>query len=116
LSSTGDYTFGQSEADFYRDVPEAEGQAAQTRLLLWLGEFFLNIESGTPYMQGVLGKYSKATAEATLQDRILGTQGATEVNNIVSEIDPETRRMTLSCELETIYGPTRVEVANSRNY
>lgn len=116
LSTTGDYTFGNGQMDFFRDIPEAVGQAAKTRLLLWLGEWFLDIDSGTPYMQGILGKYSIERANVTIEDRVIHTQGATNISNYVSEIDPDTRGMTASFNLDTIYGPTQVDLANYGNY
>lgn len=116
LAPGGDYTFGNSERDFYRDVPEAVGQACQTRLLLWLGEWFLDIEEGTPFMQGILGKHTQSEADVTIQDRALGTQGLTDVTNYASSIDPETRNITAQFDIDTIYGPTSVQVANYANY
>lgn len=116
LSDSGDYTFGNGQADFYRDVPAAVGQAVQTRLRLWLGEWFLDIEAGTLYMQSVLGKHSLEAADRTIQARVLGTQGLTAFENYVSAIDPDDRAMTARFDIDTIYGPTAVQVANYANY
>lgn len=116
LTASGDYSFGNGQNDFYRDVPEAVAQAVQTRLLLWVGEWFLNIESGTPWMTGILGKKTKSLADATIQDRILNTEGVVSIENYDSEIDGETRHMTVSCELNTIYGPTALDFENYANY
>lgn len=116
LSPTGDFMFGNGQEDLWRDVPEAVGQAVRTRLLLWLGEWFLDIEAGTPFMQGILGKYSQTTADVTIQDRVLGTQGLTDIQNYVSAIDPDTRRMTVQFDVDTIYGPTQVQLENYANY
>ena len=116
LSASGDYVFGNGQADFYRDVPEAVAQAVKTRLLLWLGEWFLDIESGTPYMQGILGKYSLEQANVTIQERALLTQGVRTIDNFESSVDGETRMMTASFDVVTIYGPTEVEMENYGNY
>lgn len=112
LSPTGDYVFGNSQLDFYKDTPEAVGQSVETRLTLWLGEFFLNIDDGTPYLQGILGKYSQATADLTIQDRVLATEGVINIENYVSTLNADTRMMTVSFDLNTIYGPTQVQIAN----
>ncbi len=112
LSPTGDYVFGGGQQDFYRDVPEAVGQACKTRLLLWLGEWFLNTESGTPYLQGILGKHSQEEADSTIQTRVRGTQGLVEIQNYSSELDREQRALSAQFDVDTIYGPTAVEVAN----
>lgn len=116
LSASGDYVFGNGQIDFYRDVPEAVGQACKTRLLLWLGEWFLDIEEGTQYMQGVLGKHSQTQANITIQQRALGTQGLTTLSNFESEIDPDTRPMQVQFSIDTVYGPTQVDIENYANY
>lgn len=116
LTPDGDYSFGAGQLDFYRDTPEAVAQAVQTRLLLWLGEWFLNVDDGTPYMLGILGKHSQTTADITIQNRVLETQGVLDVQNFVSTIDPETRRLSVSMDLDTIYGPTAVQIENYANY
>lgn len=112
LSSTGDYVFGNGQLDFYRDVPEAVGQSVQTRILLWLGEWFLNTDEGTPFLQGILGKFSQQQANATIQDRILSTEGVVNIENFTSEIDADTRMMTIQCDINTIYGPTQLTISN----
>lgn len=116
LDSNGDYTFGQGQANFYRDVPAAVGQAVQTRLLLWLGEWFLDILEGTPFMQGILGKHGLEMANITIQDRARGTQGLTNISNYESEVEPVSRGMTASFTIDTIYGPTTVDLENYGNY
>lgn len=116
LSDDGDYTFGGGQLNFWRDVPEAVGQAVQTRLLLWLGEWFLNIDEGTPYMIGILGKHSKEVADITIQDRILGTQGMVDISQYDSTVSPENRDMIVAASIDTVYGPTDVQVQNYTNY
>lgn len=116
LTNTGDYSFGNGQADFYRDVPEAVGQSVLTRLLLWLGEWYLNTDDGTPYMTGILGKHSKESADVTIQDRITTTDGITDFQNYESVIDPDNRAMTVQVDLDTIYGPTQLQIESYTNY
>lgn len=115
-SIDGDYTFGSGLLNFYIDTPEGVAQSVQTRILLWLGEWFLDIDEGTPFMQGILGKHSKSTADATLQDRILTTDGMVSIDDYESVIDPETRKFRVTGKLNTIYGITALEVTNYANY
>lgn len=118
LTADGDYSFGASQLDFYRDVPEAVGQAAQTRMLLWLGEWFLDVDEGTPFMIGILGKHPnlKERSDVTIQDRISGTQGMVDIDQFESEINPETRTQQVNVSINTIYGPTLVQIENYKNY
>lgn len=116
LSPTGDYQFGNGQADFYRDVPDAVSQAVKTRLLLWLGEWFLDIEEGTPYLQGIVGKHTQQQANDIIQTRTLRTQGVRDMSDYEAQTDAETRAMGVTFTIDTIYGPTQVEVENYGNY
>lgn len=116
LTAGGDYSFGSGQLDFYRDVPEAVGQAVETRLLLFTGEWFLDIDEGTPYFTTILGKHSKESADISIQDRVNNTEGLVSIENYESEIDPDNRRMSVAMDINTIFGPTQVEIDNSRNF
>jgi hypothetical protein len=117
LSPTGDYTFGSGQLNFLIDTPETVAQAVQTGLLLWLGEWYLNLNDGVPYPEGVIGKHSKAQADATLIAAISQMQGVVNIQNYQSVIDPNTRKYsTISGLLNTIYGETQLQVQNNANF
>lgn len=111
LSEDGDYTFGNGQANFFRDTPAAVGQAVKTRLMLWLTEWFLNVEEGTPYLQGVIGKHDEQTRDSVIRARILGTQGVSAITDFESIIDPDNRKLNLSVTIDTIYGETTIQTA-----
>jgi hypothetical protein len=108
LDQDNDMQFGNQQADFYRDVPEAPAQAVGTRLRLVSGEWYLNINEGTPYQGGVLGKYTKDSADPVIRSRILGTQGVDSILDYESGFDPDTRAFAARGEINTIYGPAPI--------
>lgn len=111
---TNDYLFGSGQGDYLVNTPAAVAQAVKTTLLLWLGEFWLNLNAGTPYPQGILGTHSQATADMTLINQITNVQGMSSIVNFLSNIDPVTRKYSVSsCTLNTIYGPTELDMQNS---
>jgi hypothetical protein len=116
LDQDGDYTFGHSQDDFYRDEPAAVGQAALTRLLLWLGEWFLDTDEGTQYMQGILGKNDISIADTNIQDRISGTESLTDISDFQSSIDPVTRHYSFIATIDTEFGPTQIQKDNYGAY
>lgn len=116
LSSTGDYTWGNSEKDFYIDVPAAVGQAVKTRLLLWEGEWYLDTDVGTPYLEGIIGRHPQSTADTTVQNQVTGTQGLLDITQYQSTIDPLTRFYSVIMTVNTIYGPTEVDLSNFVNF
>ncbi len=108
LDADGDYTFGNQQADFLRDSPEAVAQAVQTRLKLDLGEWFLDTTDGTPWNTEVLGERTVATRDAAIKKRILGTTGLTQIDSYTSEFEPNSRTLTASVTVTTDYGQTTI--------
>lgn len=116
LSPTGDYTFGGGLQNFYIDVPAAVGQAVLTRLKLWRGEWSFDITQGTPYLDSILGKHTKENADQTIQTQTLETQGMTDIQKYVSVQDTVKRSLSVQITIDTIYGPSVVNIKNYVNY
>lgn len=109
LDAAGDYVLG-SGSDFLIDTPEAVGQAVLTRLKLWRGEWFINIEDGTEWETEVLGKrFQNTNPDASIQGRILGTQGVLEISDYSSTFDGNARQLKVIATITTIYGVTTVQ-------
>lgn len=104
LSSDGDYVFGSGKNDFLVNSPEAVAQAILTRLKLWLGEWFADTSDGTGWNQSIVGKQSKNLYELTLHQRVLETPGVKSIVDLQSALDPDTRRLTVSMTVNTIFG------------
>lgn len=117
LSSTGDMQFGSGQLNFLIDSPEAVAQAVTTTLKLWLGEWYLNLNEGTPYLEGILGEHSQATADLTIQSVVTGVQGVLSLTNYSSVIDPDTRKYSsVSGILNTIYGETALQIEDMGDF
>jgi hypothetical protein len=67
LDADGDYTFGLQGGNFYKNNPEAVGQAVKTRLSLIQGEWFLDTNAGTPYNSQILGAGTVGTYDHAIQ-------------------------------------------------
>lgn len=109
LDDAGDYTLGRGAADLLRDVPEAVAQAVATRLRLVAGEWFLDLAEGTPWPQGVLGRHTAASYDLVIRDRILATPGVRAIAAYHSALDPDSRRLTISVAIDTVYGPADLQ-------
>jgi len=109
LSASGDYTLGSNA--FLVDSPDAVGQAVETRLALWLGEWFVDITDGTPWNEQVLGKRLPGrNPDAAIKERILGTQGVSEIVSYSSSFDGNSRKLSVAATINTVYGTTTIEV------
>jgi hypothetical protein len=113
LSTTGDFSFGNSALDLISNTPQAVAQVVQTSLLLWLGEWYLDNSLGMPWIEGVLGKHSQSTADITVQDYILNVQDVESISDFTSTNDQDLRLYTGEVTINTAYGETAVQIANS---
>jgi len=109
LSPTGDYTFGTG-ADFYIDSPATVAQAILTRLRLWRGEWFVNLDDGVPYYSDVLGKYTQAQRDAVIRRVVTLTPGVKSIVRYSSTYDSAARTFTVSMVVDTIYGQAVVNI------
>lgn len=110
LDSDGDYTLGAG-GDWHVDSPEAVAQAVKTRLGLWTGEWFLDSTDGTPWNEQILGKRTRGkNYDAAIRQRILGTQGVSEISEYSSTFDGNTRALSVSATITTIYGTTQISL------
>lgn len=107
LDSDGDMNLGHGDSDFYDSTPEGVAQCVKTRLSLWRGSWFLNIEDGTPWIQSILGK--STAADAVIRARILDTPGVKEITGFESISDPDERSYRFTVRISTIYGDTSLE-------
>ncbi len=85
-------------------TPEAVAQAVLTRLRLWREEWFLDVTDGTPWAQLVLGHGTQGTAMQAIRQRILDTQGVTEIVSLSFEQDVDARSIVFSVQIKTLYG------------
>lgn len=112
LSPTGDYQFGNSQLDFIANSPATVAQVVKTSLLLFLGEWYLDITLGMPWFEGVLGKNNQETADATVQDYILNVQGVTDIASFASKDERDIRHYSAQATLNTLYGPTALQISD----
>ena len=101
---TGDMMFGRSQHDYWHDQREGVGQLVGTRLALWLGQWFLNVDEGMPWATKVLGKYTEDFRDATIQARIVTTLGVTQLVGYNSQLERQTRDFTVHADIDTLYG------------
>lgn len=111
LTATGDYTYGQGSQDFYTEN-EAVRQAIETRLKLYKGTFWRDLNAGLPLFQSILGSNgsegNQQAIESILRQQILGTEGVQSIVELSSSFDPEQRQYLFTATVQTIYSTTVV--------
>lgn len=106
LDENDDYSFGNGSANFYINEPMAVAQAAETRLRLLLGEWFIDTTDGTPWNTEILGTGTESTRDLAVQDRVLGTTGLNSILGYQSSTARQARVFSVALSLDTVYGPT----------
>lgn len=107
---SGDMTFGASQLNFLIDSPECVAQVVKTSLQLWQGEWSFDTSQGLPYLTGVIGKYTKETADQTIQNYVLGIQGVTDITAYVSSQDRASRNFIDALRVQTQFSKTDIAV------
>ena len=102
LDSAGDIT--TSGTQFVGEVAEIS-QTIKTRLALYFGEYFRDINEGTRWFEDVLGKQPTLTSRAAeLRRRIITTVGVEEITKFDADFDLSNRRLSVVAEVRTTGG------------
>lgn len=79
------------------------------KLRLWVGEWFLDTEFGTPYIEKILGKrLSLSGAVAALKKAILEVNDVQDITKFNYEFNRQTRSLSVDFICSTPYGLIRV--------
>lgn len=106
FDENGDYAINS-----FCSQSQATIQAVTTRLRLFLGEWFLNLDSGVPWYQRVLRKPERlADTEQIIRETILQTIGVDKLVNFDLVFDKETRKVAVRFTATTIYGDEYTDV------
>ena len=106
MGSEGDMQFGQSLSDFTTDTSLGVGQLVNTRLRLWVGEFFADTSDGMAWATDVLGNRTTSIYNETIRERILDTQGVYEITKYSSSL--VNRKLSVEAVITTDYGTSTV--------
>lgn len=89
----------------------AVAQNIQTRLKLFLGEYFRNIDIGTPWFQIILAKTATiSTKNAIIRDIIAQTDEVEQLLSYNADFDIGTRKLAISAEVLTTFGRVKLNL------
>lgn len=94
---TNDVVYVNGGAPVTRSQQNVVAQRLKITLQTFLGEWFLNLDTGIPYFQQILNKVrSKSTVDAIFQQAILNDPGVIEMISYQSSLDSAARGFELS--------------------
>lgn len=110
LTATGDYSFGQGQLDFYINLPQTVGQAVLTNLKLFLGEWFLDLTTGMPWLTQVIGVDTSALYDNAIKTQIINTAGVTRIVAYTSVLNAALRHLEVKVTILTIFSPAPISL------
>ena len=108
LDTNNDFTFGSGLSNYFIDEADGVAQSVQSRLALWQNEWFLDLSDGTPFLKGILGKYTKDSIDFLIKDRILNTKHVLSIDEYSARYDGESRNYTITATISTDFGPANI--------
>ena len=91
------------------DKAEQVRQQLLIKLKLWRGEWFLDTEFGTPYLQQILGKQlTLSGALAALRKSILEVEEVRQILSFSYKFNNSTRKLEVEFTADTPYGIVEV--------
>lgn len=109
VDANGDMQFGNNQANFLSNSPDAVAQICASRLALWTGQWTLDTSQGTPWGTKVLGKYTGNTRDPVIQARILSTPGVLKITRYESALNRDTRAFGWAATIDTQYGQSTIQ-------
>ena len=107
LDKNGDYQFGHSLQDITYGV-YAVAQAVKTRLLLFQGEWWEDMENGLPLFQRIIGqRFSQqdtSIVDSLIKERIITTENVAGISDFQSSYSPDSRNYSFECTIQTPFG------------
>ena len=100
LDSSGDFVPGLGA--YHSDNNDSVTQAIRTRLLLWLGEWFLDTSDGTDWDGRVLGERTQGLFEDELKGRILLTPNVVQITSFNYQLDTDNRSLAIQASVDIV--------------
>ena len=107
LSPAGDYVFGFGNTSFLTDA-QAAAQAIQTKLKMFQGECWEDLNDGLPFFQSIAGNRDQAAIDLLVKARILETPNVQSITSFSSSL--ENRKYSMTAAVSTTFGTVTVGV------
>ncbi len=91
------------------DQAEQVRQQLLIKLRLWVGEWFLDTDFGTPYLQSILGKQLTLSGAITaIRKAITEVEGVRSITEFEYNFSSVNRQLTVNFSVDTPYGVLEV--------
>jgi hypothetical protein len=102
LDRADDWTFGQGHAN-YADGSESTSQRVRTRLQSFLGDWFLDLSYGMPWLDDFERPGNLPDLERAARITILQTSGVAQLDELDLVLDPD-RLLVMTADIQSSDG------------
>lgn len=107
LDRNHDWTFGQG-LNNYATTSESVAQRVQTHLWSFLGDWFLDLEHGLPWLEKMGRNVDLPQLELMIKRCVLSTDGVREITDYQVNLDETNRALTVRITYQDIYQRTQM--------
>ena len=102
LDINNDWTYGKGKNNYLSGMDSIR-QKIQCRLKMHVGECWFDLTAGVDWF-GLLGGKDLVSLRLSISSTILNTTGVQGITQMTFELDPSTRAVTGTYQVQTIYG------------
>ena len=105
LNRTHDLDLSSGDLDLFTRVEDLAVQQVKINLLVYKGEWFLDVDKGVPYLQEIFGdRNTKAAADSNIKYTILNTDNIQSILSYKSSINSLNRTLLVESSARTNSG------------
>lgn len=111
LDANNDLVITGGDFQFARGIT-AVTQSCRISVQMYEGEWFLNLDAGIPYLDGILGKPAgmvELVAKKEYRDELLAVEGVLKITKLDTSFDPITRTLDVDWAVQSELGDTPVD-------
>lgn len=105
VDGDNDWMFGAGRQS-YASASEAVRQKVKTRLQMFLGDWFLDLDAGIDWLTEMGSRNQTPKIVSDAKYCILQTQGVSTLDSFSYDRDPKTRKLKINATYTDIYGTT----------
>lgn len=117
LDATGDLVL-VSDEKYRKDIKPITGaariaQSLNIRLRTWMGEWYLNLNHGVPYISSVMGKQPQELVLSVFRTQISTVQGIQRIDALTLDLDAPSRLLNVAVSAVSAEGPVEAKMVIS---
>ena len=111
IDGTGDWIFGRHKAS-YKTNSNAIAQNVVTRLRLFLDDWYLDVDSGIPWIELLGTRGNETMIQRNIEKAVLQTEGVKSISRLEVETNKNSRSISVILEYNDVFDAEVSEVVD----